>query len=781
MKNFTKRNLQRLSFTLLVIFIGVLSNVVQAQNCTVNAGVEATVCENEPLILYGSSSGAFSGGTADINWTQIGGPSVLIINPDSLTTEVIGISGGNSYIFRITTTCLDGSLIYQDVTKYVDPITDSYAGEDFEACSGTFTLNANTPEANEYGYWLYDDPDNTQGVAVNSRTSPTSTITVDGSTCGESRLIWRIYNLDNFCYSTDTIVVTNLGGVEPVNAGTDIFVDSCYSTTQTARLNASYGGCNLGGQVGTWTVLSGPNVPAINDINSNTSSISNLIQGTYVLQWDVSGPCANGSDQVQITVAPPTSDVTDASGTGSTLIFCDGRTEIVLNGTFPEYTNETVEWVQIAGPLGATIVNSTNHVTSVTDLDGSSNYQFRYTITNNVTACNSSAVVSVIYADQPSIDIDLDRIDLMCYETTAFIDYTEGGDGPAAWSIVSGPTTSEYETIPTNFKAIDSTTVKVPGLFESGTYVIRFRKSPTVGSDCETNFDDVQVVVSETGDLSNAGTDQFLACNVDTTALAGNEPLMGIGTWSQVSGPSTATIDDLNFFNSKIRSLVNGAYTFRWIIDDGIFCFSNQDDVEIVVADTTPNAAIAGPDTSVCQGTPVFLSGNEPILNEWGYWSISPQTAGITWGDSTSNSTYVDGLSANQTYEVIWTLENACGVEKDTLLINTNNIQGPVLSDAGPDICLNGGTSSATMAANDPTPGTGQWNFVSGPNSPSISTPSSNTTGITGMVNGTYEFEWAITNNSCVPTTDTVIVTMQTVYNIHTQATILKFVVQQHH
>ena len=93
---------------------------------------------------------------------------------------------------------------------------------------------------------------------------------------------------------------------------------------------------------------------------------------------------------------------------------------------------------------------------------------------------------------------------------------------------------------------------------------------------------------------------------------------MGVGTWTQVSGPNTATIVNVNAFNSHLTDLASGTYVFRWVISNGLFCPPNQDEVIVRVADQVPDDVDAGADQSVCSNSPIYLDGNTPILNEVG-------------------------------------------------------------------------------------------------------------------------------------------------------------------
>ena len=285
-----KKKLKIISFNrskalfLLILFAGFIPRV-NAQNCTVNAGVPQTICENEVLRLYGKASGAFGSEGALTVWTQVSGPSVYIVSPNSLETDVLGISAG-LYTFRLTSTCADGSLVYQDVTNTVLPISDSYAGEDFTGCPGTYSLSASILEAGETGSWAILSPNN--GISLTDASSPESEITVSGNASGATRLVWTTTNA-NGCSSTDTVVVTNRGGM-PVSAGPRREIDHCYSATQSTSLRGSYGGSGIDGQMGTWTIVSGPNVPSVSDIHNNNSGVSNLVEGTYVFSMESGWP-----------------------------------------------------------------------------------------------------------------------------------------------------------------------------------------------------------------------------------------------------------------------------------------------------------------------------------------------------------------------------------------------------------------------------------------------------------------------------------------------------------
>ena len=230
-----------LLFSILFLY----SNGLKSQNCSVNAGVYEEICESEQLFLHGNSSGAFPSGGEVTVWTQVGGPTATIVNPNSFNTEVTNLIGGNTYVFRISSTCEDGSLVFQDVTKTVLKITKANAGPDAAYCPNSnnaniYNLAANAAGANETGLWTGGG----SGITVNNTALNNSPITISDAAAGTASFVWTINN-SNGCVSTDTVRITNVGGELPVDAGDDITVSHCYSTTTGTSMSASIGGNNV--------------------------------------------------------------------------------------------------------------------------------------------------------------------------------------------------------------------------------------------------------------------------------------------------------------------------------------------------------------------------------------------------------------------------------------------------------------------------------------------------------------------------------------------------------
>jgi gliding motility-associated-like protein len=743
MLNFRRKNtaFSFLRNILLFSLILVSSSVLKAQNCTVNAGIPATICDNETMQLQGNSTGLF---TTTASWSQVGGPSVSIADPNNLNSTVTGYTSGQAYTFRISATCQDGVNVYDEVTIDVNPVTEANAGVDQQSCPGTaiITLNGNSPGVNETGQWTIQS--NGGSVGGLTASDPNSTLNLPETDAGNSILRWSI-NHSNGCSSYDEVLITNYGGVLPVSAGNDQTLGNCYTTTQSTNLSGSYAGDGSGGQQGTWSLVSGPNYPTIANANNRNTAVSNLVEGVYVFRWEVTGPCTSGSDEVTITVPGATQGVTSADAPNQR--FCYGATTAILEGAIPQYANEVGTWVQTGGPA-AIITSSNNATTSVTGLDGSSTYVFSYTITNSNTGCSTTHNnIYIRYTTAPTIDIGADQV-LDCGVNSVTISPSVTGGTNTRYKIISGPLTSPV------WIGDNSANVTINGLNQEGTYTIQFERY-SVGSGCSSAFDVVNVSVADAATASNAGTDQNLACNIVETDLAGNAPSEGIGTWSQVSGPNTANIYDVYDRSSHIDNLIEGQYVFRWVISGGNSCSVEQDEVIVNVATSNP-AAAAGNDRTVCHSTEVILEGNTPKEGAVGEWSVTPNT-GVTFSNINDPSASVFGMQANTAYTFTWTITNQCQVESADVVITTGNMAGPSPAFAGPDQCEATGTITLSMDGNSPLVGQGLWTVLSGPNSPTITDNTLPTTSVTGMVDGHYEIEWSINVPGCVSTRDTIV------------------------
>ena len=135
--------------TLLLFFC--LGRYGRAQDCSIAAGVDESICESQATFnLSGTGSGSF---LVNPQWSQIAGPLITIDDDTNLTTEILGYTAGNTYTFRLSATCNDGTALFEDVDITVEPEVSADAGADqtVNQVSAVF-LNAAAP-ASGVGTW----------------------------------------------------------------------------------------------------------------------------------------------------------------------------------------------------------------------------------------------------------------------------------------------------------------------------------------------------------------------------------------------------------------------------------------------------------------------------------------------------------------------------------------------------------------------------------------------------------------------------------------------------
>lgn len=760
-----KSNFNTILSCFLVLFSVLFFNEsAYAQDCSVNAGIPSTICANTPLVL----NGVVGGNIVSYKWTQIAGPSVVIQNPNSAVTTVLGAVGGNSYTFRLSGVCSIGTT-FQDVTITVNQITISKAGTNIQGCPGSYALSANAPlNPGETGLWVKTGADNA-GVTINNPSSPNATISLSPSAAGNTQLTWTISS--SSCSSSSSITVTNYGGEVIANAGPDQTLSECYTATQSTNLNASIGGNGTGTQQGTWSFVSGPAVPTITNPNTPTAGVSNLKEGTYVFRWSVQGPCALGSDTVTINVPAATQDVTVAGGTNTTQSFCDNSiTSTILQGNTPLYAGETVEWTTNSG---ATIVSPNSPTTQITGLNFTNNatYTFIYKIRGNSAVnpnCETQSTFTVRYVSSPTslvLNNGTPTIVLPVNATSGSVPMSTIGGNANESFFVSGPAGVSPSS------NANGSNFSFSNLTKPGTYTFRVRRytSGSFATGCSEAFADINVVVSLSPEPSNAGTTVALLCGVTSTQLSGNNPALmatsGLsGYWSQVSGPNAATFDNINNYNPNVSALIPGIYVFRWNISGGTNAVDTFSETSITVSQG-PVANAGTTPVTVCAGS-YFLNAGPLVEGQTGQWTQVPgNPGGASIVNPTSPQTYVNGMLESSSYTFRWTVTSAasdCAPASSDVVVNTTTTFSPSPAQAGSDQCLPSGTTTTTLSAKAPATGTtGTWSQVSGPSTVVFNNPNDPNTSITLSADGVYTFRWTTSSDpGCSTFSDTTTLTI---------------------
>jgi hypothetical protein len=418
---------------------------------------------------------------------------------------------------------------------------------------------------------------------------------------------------------------------------------------------------------------------------------------------------------------------------------CSGSTA-TLTVTNPQ-SGYTYNWYDSGGTLIPGVSGPTYTTTALTS---NTSYSVEAVETATGTSYFSAKVpISVTTTPLPSAS-NAGTNQSWCQLSTVTLNGNSPTVGTGTWSKISGPTS--YAITNANLR---NTTVT--GLV-TGTYVFRWTISNT--AQC-TNSSDVTIDIGAPVSTSVAGTAQSL-CAATGTTMAANAPTVGTGTWTQVSGPSTAVFTNANLNNTTVTGLVTGDYVFRWTISSGS-CTTSASTVNVKIT-ANPTTANAGADQNLCNVTTTTLAGNTATVGTGTWTRISgPNTPTIT-APNASNSGLTGMIPGTYVYR--WTIANApCTDSFDEVSITIS--APPTTSNAGPNQLLCSLTST-TLAGNSPSVGTGAWSWVSGPNTPVITTPAANNSTVTGMIAGTYVLRWTISNGGCTASTSDVTIVVST-------------------
>ncbi|PCJ85559.1 MAG: hypothetical protein COA57_07380, partial [Flavobacteriales bacterium] len=181
-------------------------------------------------------------------------------------------------------------------------------------------------------------------------------------------------------------------------------------------------------------------------------------------------------------------------------------------------------------------------------------------------------------------------------------------------------------------------------------------------------------------------------------------------------------------------------------------CGTSTASCTAITINTAPTAVSAsGAPDPICEGNTLTLTGGATGATSWSWTGPNSYTSSV-------QSPTIAGITTAGAGVYTLTASNTCG---SAAPVNTASIAVsalPTTANAGTDINPACGVTTATLAGNTPTTGTGLWTVISG--TATIITPSSPTSGVTGLVvAGTATLRWTISNAPCTPSADDVVIT----------------------
>ncbi|WP_118975967.1 T9SS type A sorting domain-containing protein [Taibaiella koreensis] len=593
---------------------------VQAQNCTVNAGVAQSICTSSTS-LTGNANGNYS---ASPEWTFVSGPvTPTIVSPASLNSQVTGMTASGVYTFKLSLACQSGDTVSQNVNVTANAMPTFTAGTPFAFCgtSGVQTMNATLP-AGWTGTWSVGDAtnpgsDQTFRFTFSDIHSPTSTVTYSNPGCplNSYTFKWEVTSPNGLCQYTQS--VHGIWNPDPATLQWNTPpVTVCMGAPILFFKN---GGCGFWGgynpdYVFTTTVTSAPagftgTVTLSTTVGGDIGVNGLTMAGHYTFNASLASPCGNTTvGPFDITVLPPPPTVT-----GSTSVaYCIKAIPSTVSFPFTLADSTTVlTLVSSAVPTGADPINVTqsgtgyNRTFSVTPNTGwaPSDYYLNFkAVSAQDTGGYCPKMFTALIVVYDSLPISMSVADMnVCIPTgnttvdamvtlPGYAPYLTADYGPRyRLTKLSGPVAGPGTLV----GAYYATTAVLGGL-TAGQYTYKIQplsNSPfadevacSPGPDADTFSINVY---NATG--ANAGTDQNVAC-IQNYSLVGNViPSPSYGTWTQISGPTVLQFANAHNPSTTVgttATALSGTYMFSWTTSDSNNSCPIYADTVIVVAST---------------------------------------------------------------------------------------------------------------------------------------------------------------------------------------------------
>jgi predicted esterase len=359
------------------------------------------------------------------------------------------------------------------------------------------------------------------------------------------------------------------------------------------------------------------------------------------------------------------------------------------------------------------------------------------------------------------------------------------------WSQAGGPGNASF----TNANAANTS---VGGLVQ-GTYTFKLTVTDNVGS---TNSANVNVTVNAAAAPSNTPPVAVTSGNQTITLPNNSAFLLGSGSydqggyitnyaWSQESGPSTASITQMNS-NLDVKNMVAGTYVFKLTVTDNGGATNSATATITVTGTATPpptgggGGGTAGAPFAVTSGNQtITLPTNSAFLLGSGSYDVGGYITNYAWSQSSGpNTATITPMGANLdvknmiagTYVFKLTVTDNSGLTGSanvTITVNGTSTPPPTGGGgtAGAPFAVTSANQTITLPANSVfLLGSGSydvggwitnyaWSQSSGPNTATI-TPMGSNLDVKNMIAGTYVFKLTVTDNSGLTGSDDVTITV---------------------
>jgi hypothetical protein len=516
-------------------------------------------------------------------------------------------------------------VVYTTGTTF--PVANAGSNQTITLPTSSVTLNGSGSTGTITSYtWTKVSGPNTPVITTPNAVSTTVTGLIAGT------YVFQL-SLNGGASTSQVTIIVNAATAPVANAGSNQTISL---PTTTVTLNGS-------GSTGTitsyaWTKVSGPNTPVITTPAAVTTTVTGLIQGTYVFKLSVNGGVS--TSQVTITV--------NAAGTGTTIFTTqipvattdnDNQSTVgqELGVKFTSTSSGFITGIRFYKTAG----NSGTHIGELYSAAGARLAQATFT--------NETTTGWQIVSFSSPVAITANTTYTAAY-FSSLGNYTEENDYFLGRSVTNSPLSAPAD-------GTNGASGTDPGTGQ-GTY--KYTAAPAFPNQLYRSANYwVDVVYSTSGSSSpvaNAGTNQTITLPTSSVTLNGSSSTGTITsyTWTKVSGPNTPVITTPAAVSTTVTGLVQGTYVFQLSLNAGV----STSQVTITVSPAPPPTANAGPNQSIAlPASSVTLDGTSSTgtITSYAWTQISgPNTAVITTASAVTTTvtgliqgSYVFQLSVN--------------------------------------------------------------------------------------------------------------------------------------
>lgn len=735
--------------------------VVAANQAPVaNAGADITITlPTNSTNINGSGSDA-DGTVTAYAWSFVSGPNTPNIANAAATTVSVSALVQGTYTFRLTVTDNSGATSLDEVKVIVNPAIVN--NPPTANAGGDKLINLPTNNASLVGSGS-DSDGSISAYAWTKMSGPSVTMSnTNASTLLISNLVAGVYKFqlmvtDNqgaTATAVATITVEAANQSPTANAGADATI-----TLPTNTIVLAGAGSDPDGSISSyqWEKVSGPAAGTLSNAATPTLTVSGMTEGVYTFTLTVTDDKGfSDSDEVIVTVnavqvnTPPVAN----AGIDKSISLPQTTTSLNGGGSDADGTIAAFQWILVNGPSCVLSGQATATLT-VSGLQAGS-YIFRLTVTDNGGATHSDEVTLTVQPaavnQAPVANAGSDISLTLPTNITTITGIGSDADGTIAsygWVKLTGPAAT--------LSGESSSTLSVSGLV-AGVYTFELTVTDDLGS---TGSDVVTVSVSASNiaPVANAGPDITLNLPENSTPIAGAgtdaDGTIQSYVWSQISGPSSATLTGINAATLTVSNLLQGTYVFRLTVadDDGANHF---DEVKVVVnaANLAPTAS-AGPDKSITLPTSSATfngsgTDSDGTIATYAWSQVSGTSATLSNQNTPVLTVSVPG-SGTYTFRLTVTdNEGTTAFDDVQLTVNEAVVNQAPIANAGSNknitLPVNAVTLSGSGTDTDGSITAYQWTKVSGP-AATLANATTPTLSLSALVEGTYLFRLTVTDN----------------------------------